>query len=226
MTTNERIVFPHWVAQYCAPNSLVLDVGAGKGRLQSPAIIKQRVGQMVGVDPDPAISQNPHLDEWHCSTLEDFASESAGRFDFLYSMMVLEHITQPQAFFASCRLLLKPGGMFFAVTPNLWHYFGLATKISSMLKIEDRLLDLLIGKAAKEQYHFPTAYRANSLRILRRLLIEAGFREVEFRCFDAPFGYNYIIPKYLRWFPQIYSHIVYTLHIPHLMGMIMFRATV
>ena len=225
-TTNLLIAFPSWVAQYCNPTSVVLDVGAGRGRLKSPAIIKECAGSLVGVDPDPAITQNPYLDERYCSSIEDFAKEAEGRFDLLYSMMVLEHVTQPRAFFSACRSLLKPGGMFFAVTPNLWHYFGLTTKLCATLNLEEWVLDRLIGKSRKEEYHFPTAYRVNSVRAIQRMLMQTGFRDVEFQCFDQPFSYNYLVPKRLRCFPQMYSRAIYMLNMPHLMGHIMFRATV
>ena len=141
-------------------------------------------------------------------------------------MFVLEHVTQPQAFVAACRSLLKPGGMLFGVTPNLWHYFGMATKVSASLGIEDWLLERLVGAEEKHAYHFPTAYRINSIRSIRRTLLHAGFREVEFRCLDPAYRFEYCFPKQLRRFPSIYSRMVYLLRSPRIMGLIMFRATV
>ncbi len=225
-TTNQEIALFHWVAQYSNSMSVVLDVGAGRGRIKSTAIVKQHVGQLVGVDPDPVIAENPYLDEWYCSKVEDFAREYHGKFDLLYSMMVLEHLTDPDAFFSACRSLLKLGGMFFAITPNLWHYFGLATKLTSILGVNEWLLDRLIGKQAKEEYHFPTVYKINSISSIQRMLKQTGFHDVEFRCFDNPINYRYVIPKPLRWFPWLYSRTVYTLNMPRYMGRIMFRATV
>jgi hypothetical protein len=141
-------------------------------------------------------------------------------------MFVMEHVTQPREFLSACRSLLKPGGMLFGVTPNLWHYFGMAAKLSASLGIEDWLLDHLIGSEAKTSYHFPTIYRLNSVRIIRKTLLQNGFREVEFRCFDRAFNFEYCFPKPLRGFPSAYSQLVYLLSLPSIMGTIMFRATV
>ena len=224
-TTDISEAFPLWIKQHTTSQSLVMDVGAGRGRIPGPSLIKPHIGHLVGVDPDPDIAHNPYLDEWYCATLEDFAHSSKNTFDVLYCIFVLEHVNHPEAFFAACRSLLKPGGMLFAVTPNLWHYFGLATTISARLGIQDWVLDRLIGRLAKEDYHFPTTYRANSVAAITRLLRLAGFASVEFCCFDNPISYQYIIPKSWHWCPRIYSWLMYRLRLPQFMGTIMFATT-
>ena len=65
--------FPRWVTQYCGCTSIVLDVGAGKGRTGFEADIRSRVTRLVGVDPDADIELNPYLDERYQGTIEDFA---------------------------------------------------------------------------------------------------------------------------------------------------------
>ena len=77
----------------------------------------------------------------------------------------------------------------------------------------------------KASYHFPTAYRLNSICTLRRILTQTGFQNVEFRCVDPPDRFEYVFPKQLRWFPSSYSRLVYTMKLPQIMGLIMFRAT-
>jgi SAM-dependent methyltransferase len=216
--------FPQWVVQHCNHTSVVLDIGAGQGKSGNPAMIRQKVGYLVGVDPDSSIEQNPYLHECHRSSLEDFAKNRGANFDCLYSMFVMEHITRPYEFLSSCRTLLKPGGMLFGMTPNLWHYFGITTKLSLSLGIEDWLLDRVMGKQVKASYHFPTAYHLNSIRTISRTLEQTGFSEVEFRCVDQTNRFETYFPKLLRWFPGLYSPLVYRLRIPHIMGLIMFRA--
>jgi len=217
--------FSRWVAQHCDATSVVLDVGAGKGKTGYIELIRQKAGWLVGVDPDITIMQNPYLDERHQASVEDFAQRHDPGFDCLYTMYVLEHVTQPHAFLSACCSLLKPGGTLFGITPNLWHYFGMATKLSASLGIEDWLLERLIGAQVRDSYHFPTAYRLNSIRVLRRTLAQSGFREVEFRYIDPPTRFRYCLPKLLHWFPSVYSRLVYTLRLPQVMGLIMFRAT-
>lgn len=225
-TTTIQAVFPPWIAEACDAHSLILDVGAGRDRNRIDEFLQPRVSCLVGIDPTRDIFENPSVHEQHQTSLEDFAKGYDDKFDVLFAMMVLEHVTHPVEFFSACRALLKPGGTFFAVTPNLWHYFGLITNCCSMLRMEEWVLDRLIGTRRKAEYHFPTAYQINSPSAIRRMLTRTGFRSVEFRCFDAPYGYNYVIPQPLRWFPQLYSRLVYRLDVPQLMGTIMFRATV
>jgi SAM-dependent methyltransferase len=223
--TNVKIDFPRWVFQYCGHTAIVLDVGAGNGRTGHAALIQQKVTRLVGVDPDMSIAQNPYLDERYQTSLEEFAKDRDSCFDCLYTTSVLEHVTHPREFLSACRSLLKPSGMLFSVTPNLWHYFGMATKLSSLLGIEDWLLDRLIGSQAKNSYHFPTVYRLNSIPTISRMLAYAGFQKVEFKLLDPPNAFMYCLPRGLHWFPSLYSGLVYRLKVPQIMGLLMFRAT-
>jgi 2-polyprenyl-3-methyl-5-hydroxy-6-metoxy-1,4-benzoquinol methylase len=223
-TTDNNAAFTAWIAEYCTAESLVLDIGAGRDRNGIDASLQPRIKHLVGIDPSENILANSGVHERHQSNLEDFAQGEQRRFDVLLTAWVLEHISDPLAFFTACRRLLKPGGMFFALTPNMWHYFGLVTKVCGRLGIEDWMLDRLMRAEQKAQYHFPTTYHVNSLRSIRHMLTHTGFQYVEFRCFDVPSGYNYVIPEPLRWFPRLYAHLVYRFNLLSLMGTIMFRA--
>ncbi|CAN5829884.1 hypothetical protein BH23GEM7_BH23GEM7_03190 [soil metagenome] len=224
--TNLMTEFPRWIVQECDAASVVLEIGAGEGKYGYPAAIRGRVARLVGIDPDGALARNPYLDERYQTTVEEFAREHDSRFDCLYSMFVLEHVSDPAGFLTACRSLLHPGGKLFAATPNLWHYFGATTKATAALGVEDWLLECLRGREIKESYHFPTAYRMNSVRALTRALARAGFREVDFRCFDEPSRFQIYLPPAARWFPVMYSKLVYTLRLPRAMGMLMLKASV
>lgn len=217
--------FPSWVIQQCGSKPAVLEVGAGRGKDGEAAIIRQKVPYLVGIDPDAGILENSYLDERYQTSIEVFARNRGACFDCVYSIAVLEHVTHPHEFFAACRSLLRPSGMLLGATPNLWHYFGVATKLSERLGIQDWLLKRLIGVQHMESYHFPARYRANSIRKIKRVLAQTGFSSVEFRCFDHPQAFEYVFPVAVRWFPAYYSRAVYFLRAPALMGLITFRAT-
>jgi SAM-dependent methyltransferase len=223
--TDTTRAFREWVAEGCTPDALALDVGAGYDRNQVDATVQPLVACLVGVDPSDNIFSNPFLHERHHVALTEFARLENRRFDIVCAAWVLEHVSDPTEFFSACRGLLKPGGDLFIITPNLWHYFGLTAKASSAVGLEDRILAKLMGTDRKAAYHFPTAYRANSIRSINRFLDEAGFRCVEFRCCDTPRDYDYVVPPRLRWFPRLYSRVAYRLRAPTFMGRLMFRAS-
>jgi SAM-dependent methyltransferase len=216
--------FVEWVAADCTPNMIVLDVGAGYDRNHVDALLKPLVARVVGVDPAEAILRNRSVDEHHRLTLEEFARADDRQFDLILASWLLEHLVDPRAFFSTCRRLLKPDGAFYAITPNLWHYFGLITKTTATLGLEDWALRQLMGAERKAEYHYPTRYRSNSVRALKRALGQAGFHSADLRFSDNPDDYDYVVPPPLRFAPHLYSRLVYRLGLPVLMGRLIVRA--
>jgi SAM-dependent methyltransferase len=210
----------------CGPDHWVLDVGAGRDRTGIDAALLPHVGHLVGVDPSEDIFLNSSLHQRHHVSLEGFARQTNQQFDVIFCTMVLEHVTDPDVFLTACRSLLKPSGTFLAVTSNVLHYFGLTTKLTSALRVNEWLLDRLIGKQYKASYHFPTVYRLNSVHAIQRSLNRAGFASVEFSCFDNWTEFCYVLPEGLHWAARLYSGLVYRLHAPLLMGRLLFRAIV
>ncbi len=115
-----KSAFLDWITQYCTSDACVLDIGAGKDKNQIDASIQPRVMRLVGIDLSEDILFNQSVHERYQISLENFASGTHEKFDILVCTMVLEHVANPDAFFSACRHLLKPGGCFFAVTPNMW----------------------------------------------------------------------------------------------------------
>jgi 2-polyprenyl-6-hydroxyphenyl methylase/3-demethylubiquinone-9 3-methyltransferase len=100
-----------------------LDIGCGGGLLSEPMA---RLGaKVVGVDPSEkniktatvhAAEQELAID-YRQGTAEVLASASE-RFDVILNMEVIEHVTDPQAFIATCASMLKPQGLMFIATIN------------------------------------------------------------------------------------------------------------
>jgi SAM-dependent methyltransferase len=224
--TDLLIEFPSWVISSCNSNSSVLEIGAGRGVFGYPELIRSKVNKLVGIDPDIAIYENPYLNERYQLTAEEFAQKHNAKFDCLYSMFVVEHVSAPDQFLSACKSLLRPGGTFYAMTPNLWHYFGMVTTVSNRLGVEDWLLERLRGSQVKGSYHFPTRYHLNDVGTVARACKRAGFSQTEFRLYDPPQRFSGYLPRPLRWFPYLWSNAVYTLHLPQFMGMMMYKATV
>jgi len=244
-------VLARWVAEVACTTDSLLDIGSGDGDDEYFSLIRPRVGRFVGVDPDPGGSAHTGLDDWHEMDLETFAARfvadatdrapapantepappapagDSDQFDLALAVYVLEHVTDPAAFFAAARACLRPGGSLFVITPNLWHYFGLLAKGAMALGIADRLLARLRTAHPGHEHtaHFSVEYRANSLRALKRFGSEAGFSALEIRHLENSAVFEAYFPGRTVAFPRWYSRSVHRLGRPQLFGTLICRFT-
>jgi SAM-dependent methyltransferase len=215
-----------WAAEHCPEGGLVLEVGAGEHSSGALRPLMRRRPVLVGTDPDHAIEHNTALAERHRLSVEEFAPAHAGRFDVVLAIFVLEHVQCPLDFAAACASVLRPGGSWFALTPNVHHYFGATAWATNRIGIQAPVLQRLKGEAAEHDHRFPTHYRLNSQRSVLRACRDAGFESVEFRCYDAASRYAWYLPAPWDRLPPHYSRLAYRLGRPGLMGHLTFRARV
>ena len=172
------------VSSLIEPESTVVDIGCGRGAYgKDPVrvrrelrILRGRAARVIGIDVDPAGAMNPYIDEFRrIETDRPWPLPDASA-DLCLADNVIEHLPDPAGFFRECFRVLKPGGWFCGRTPNRASYFGV---ISSMIpnRFHARLVSR-VQQGREEQDVFPTLYRANTSRSLRRMLGEAGFAEV------------------------------------------------
>lgn len=216
--------FSRWVAESTHRGAAVLNVGGGCNRSGTHPGIRSRAGTLVTVDPSPAVWSDEIADERHQATLEEFAADHAGRFDVAFAVYVLEHVAEPVAFSEAAARVLRPGGTFFALTLNRWHYFGLSTRAASRLGVEQWLLERVRDPDVVHEYHVPTAYRMNGIRQVSRLLGDAGFSAVQVRMFDATRLYEPYLPGPLSRLAGAWSRAAYAVDRPGLMGHLTLRA--
>ena len=110
-----------------------------------------------------------------------------GSFDLLTANMVMEHLANPAEQLAEIARVLRPGGVFVAVTPNRLGYQAcLARMIPAPLK---RLLVKLLQDRASEDL-FQTYYRINTAGAIEQAATRAGFApiRVEHVMSDAQFA--------------------------------------
>jgi SAM-dependent methyltransferase len=131
---------------------------------------------MIGIDVDPAAADNPFVDEFELIEpgrpwpLED-ASVDLAIADF-----VVEHVEQPDAFFAEAARVLKPGATLAIRTINVRSYLGLASRL-----VPSRLHARALRRVQPDRHNedvFPTVYRANTRGKLATALDRAGFDAV------------------------------------------------
>ena len=216
--------FARWVAESLTPTSEVLNIGAGRNLSGALDPVRRKAGRVVGVDPDESIWENEHLDERHQASLEEFAPHHAGEFDVALGVFVLEHVANPKVFTAACAQILRPGGVFFALTVHKYQYFGLTTWATTRLHLNDWLLLHLKPQEVVAGYHFPTEYRMNSPAQCSRHLREGGFHAAEFRMYDKQDLYAWYLPDPLKPLAPAWSRLAYRLNSPWLMGTLSFRA--
>lgn len=156
-----------------------LDLGCG--RRITPAWLRdraaredefvQRASEVVGIDPDEnAIAENLLPIRKHQGFADD-VPEPDSAFDLITANMVFEHMDSPDAVLCESTRLLKPGGLLLFHTPNVWYPITLlAACVPGVLR--NRVTAWLEKRPAKEIY--PTHYRLNSERAIRRAAYHAG----------------------------------------------------
>ena len=106
----------------------VLDIGCGHTVNRAYEVYADRLGQLDGVDPFPAIEHPEHLaNRWSCK-LEDIPVSSC-TYDLAYSYMVAEHIKEIEPFLAKAIDVIKPGAAYWSICPNAGHPFTWVTRI-------------------------------------------------------------------------------------------------
>lgn len=171
-----------------------LDIGCGVGIGQLPQAtqsVSRCFDELWGLEPDvAAVPAEGAFKQIVPGTLET-ATLPENYFDAAYSFMVMEHVENPEAFLRAVSRTLRPGGSYVFLTVNGWHYFTLISNTLRALKIDELILRALIGKRGVESYHYPTQYRCNSPKQIRKVCRAAGLEEPEFVFVErgGPMGY-------------------------------------
>ncbi len=181
-TSNEQL--EAMVRSYLTPGATVLDLGCGRGGVVE--LFWRDVKLAAGIDPD-----EPSLAERRMRGMpvvtgrgEDlpFAGES---FDLIVSLWVLEHLRVPEIVFGEVQRVLRPGGHFVFLTPNLRNPLLAFNRVGRALpQLQRRLVPRLYGRVEADT--FPVQYRANTERTIRSLARGAGLEVAEVRVVPDP----------------------------------------
>lgn len=194
------------VAALVKSGDVVVDLGAGRGnihvdqpdsfrsRLMS---FKGRCGRVIGVDLDPAVLSNPSVDEARLIENGRLPLDD-GSVDVVLSDWTFEHVDHPESFAAELTRVVKPGGWVCARTPNRWGYIGIATTLIpnkwhvAMLRI--------LQPHRKEVDVFPTAYKLNTRRALRRYFPPSQWEHVVYALNGEPayFGNSTVLWRFVQ----------------------------
>lgn len=168
----DDVLFRDLILSHLKPESHVLDVGAGAGIVEQMHF-KGHVAQVCGVDLDPRVTENPHLDEGRLADAGSIPYED-NRFDLVFADNVMEHLDAPYTVFSEIRRVLKPGGILLFKTPNRSHYMPLISRMTP--HGFHQFYNRLRGREATDT--FPTHYLANSKAQITKLAIRSGLELV------------------------------------------------
>jgi ubiquinone/menaquinone biosynthesis C-methylase UbiE len=147
------------------PGDRILHVGCGWDR--SNVVRRYLVNcDVVGVDRNSQVAERYPGQFWRADVSRlPFASST---FDLACSEYVLEHLVDPDACFAEVSRVLRPGGSFVLLTPNRFSYKAIAAAATPHWFHRIAAAHLRPDLRSEEDV-FPTLYRANTPRVIRRL---------------------------------------------------------
>ena len=165
------------------PSSVILDVGCGRGAAVDDPVpwrrdlqrLNGKCKRVVGADVDPDAATNPWIDEFHLIEDNRLPLPDA-EVDLCFADAVVEHLADVDLFFSECARVLRPGGHLLVRTPNAWNYATIATRL-----VPNRFHSRVLAQVQPSRKHediFPTVYRCNTARQLRRQLERNGMHAV------------------------------------------------
>jgi ubiquinone/menaquinone biosynthesis C-methylase UbiE len=115
-------------------------------------------------------------------------------FDMVISRSVIEHLEHPPAVFREFSRVLKPGGRVVIITPNKYDYVSVIAALTPYW-VHRRLVSRIFE--VPEDDVFPTLYRANTIRAVRKAFTSAGMVEKELDTINH-------YPAYLMFSPLLF----------------------
>ncbi|HTV48103.1 MAG TPA: class I SAM-dependent methyltransferase [Phycisphaerae bacterium] len=209
-------VFSRLLRQEPGLKGRVLDIGCGKGITnKSLTDFPSWCDHLDGVDPTPAVLEHPALEnrwqgEFETAPLPEHA------YDLAVSFNVVEHIINPERFVARLAVILKPSGVFLALTPHARHPFCWLSRGIESIGLKDAAADNYKGMNRYSSY-----YRLNSIAQIRKLAQKSGFAKVDFYRFPSV-QWDCYFPPLLRWAPHLYDHLL-GCRVPACMQIIVYR---
>ncbi|HET7338598.1 MAG TPA: class I SAM-dependent methyltransferase [Candidatus Dormibacteraeota bacterium] len=172
------------VRGYVTRDSNVLDLGCGRGGVAE--VIWRDVRLAAGVDPDASsLTEHRALGMPVVRGIAENLPFTNDSFDLVVSVWVLEHLVDPLGAFIEVRRVLRHGGHFIFLTPNLRNPLMVMNRIGKALPaLQRRVVPRVYGR--DEADTFPVQYRANTERDIKTYAQGSGLRIQELRVVADP----------------------------------------
>jgi SAM-dependent methyltransferase len=162
---------------------VVVDIGCGAGIGETEPLlwkVRNAATKLIGIEPDTQVKPRMDImDQVEHTSFED-CSIPENSVDVAFSVMVMEHVSSPQAFMEKIYRTLKPGGVYLFLTVNRNHYFGIITTVLKKLKIDELILKIVRPKAEVENYHYPVVYKFNSKKDITKVINKTRLEKPRF----------------------------------------------
>ena len=189
-----RLIRPGWrpsgdeleaiVRGHVTRDSRVLDLGCGRGGVAE--VVWQDVRLAAGIDPDPrSLAEHRARGMPVVRGIGERLPFAADSFDLVVCVWVLEHLADPLETFIEVRRVLRPGGHFVFLTPNMRNPLMLMNRLGRAVPaLQRRLVPRVYGR--DEADTFPVRYRANTERDIRTCAQGSGLRVHDLRIVADP----------------------------------------
>jgi ubiquinone/menaquinone biosynthesis C-methylase UbiE len=187
-------IWGEMIRQYLTDHVRWLDAGCGwhllgKGLdpLENELVSLARL--VVGVDLDlPHLRKHANISKRICASLDSLPFSDAS-FDLVTCNMVVEHLPAPFTTFQEMSRVLAPGGTLLVHTPNTRNYLVFANILANKLLPRSMVLKLIPDNRGEDDI-YPTCYRANNARALRKLGESVNLQPATVRFLTQPQPYS------------------------------------
>ena len=164
--------FEGLIRESLTPETVLLEAGCGR---TAPSLrrLAPRVKTALGIDMVEFSSEASGTNLRVCRNDLCRLAFCDASVDLVTARSVMEHVEAPDRAFREVARVLKPGGHFVFLTPQLWDYASIVAKV-----IPNRYHPALVNKVEgrDEEDTFPVYYRSNTAGAVRRLAARNGFR--------------------------------------------------
>lgn len=164
----------------------ILEIGSGPSNATSQFL--STLGELHGLDPDPAVSTNDALSSASLLEGNRFPFPDAA-FDCCVSNYVCEHVADPARHLAEVKRVLRPGGAYVLRTVNRFHYVALVASLTPHWFHKATANRL---RAPREEAHdpYPTHYQMNTARAIAKAAEAVDLRLEEMRYVEKEPSYG------------------------------------
>ncbi len=188
--SNSQFNYRDSLKTHIRDHSRWLDLGCGHQILPDwmpsanvdQSLLINRSEMVVGLDADlPSLKRHNYIQNKVLGDIRSipFVSES---FNIVSANMVVEHIENPDGTLAELHRVLEPEGIFIFHTPNAWNYAALFARLVPS-RFKDKFVEVADGRS--EEDIFPTNYKMNTHRMLRKLAKRNNFEIIELNMVES-----------------------------------------